>query len=324
MTTRNAGLKSDWEAAHFLASCGYLVPFSSGGCQEWLRFSGKSGSEPIWEIWVDTLKTESTDPVKLCELDLILNAFFFPIHGSWLFHSGNSADFCCLCPLNKECRYFSNLNNYNEKDLIENLIRIGDTADIHSRSLIPFLAGNRYTGTDIQKSVIQELNSAKSQIDDMAVTDSDDEQFLLFINALLLFSEKFSVDKPSLSGTVFNKSELIYREIGPELQSLKQEAFYTLILDNRYRKIHFKQITKGTLNRSLIHPREVFAPAIQLRSAAVILVHNHPSGDPQPSTQDIEITKRLVEAGNIVGINVVDHVIIGNNCYFSFVDESMI
>jgi len=68
----------------------------------------------------------------------------------------------------------------------------------------------------------------------------------------------------------------------------------------------------------------VFAPAIQLRAAAVILIHNHPSGDPQPSTQDVEITKRLAEVGKMVGINVLDHVIIGHDAYFSFVDEDLL
>ena len=81
-------------------------------------------------------------------------------------------------------------------------------------------------------------------------------------------------------------------------------------------------ISLGTLNQSLVHPREIFAPAIELRAASVILIHSHPSGDVQPSNQDIEITKRLSKVGEIMGIKVLDHVIIGED-YFSFVDQDM-
>jgi len=106
------------------------------------------------------------------------------------------------------------------------------------------------------------------------------------------------------------------------LKHAKQEEFHVLILDNKHRVIHEQMITVGTLNQSLIHPREIFASAISLRASAIILVHNHPSLDPKPSQQDIEITKRLCEVGKIVGIKVLDHVIIGEN-YFSFADENM-
>ena len=101
----------------------------------------------------------------------------------------------------------------------------------------------------------------------------------------------------------------------------KQESFFILILDNKHRTIKLQKISQGILNKSLVHPREVFAPAIQLRAAAIILIHNHPSGDPTPSTADINITRRLVQVGEIVGISVLDHVIIGKSSFYSFVDE---
>ncbi|MBT4285856.1 MAG: JAB domain-containing protein, partial [Deltaproteobacteria bacterium] len=82
-------------------------------------------------------------------------------------------------------------------------------------------------------------------------------------------------------------------------------------------------ISIGILNKSLVHPREVFVPALERRAAAIVLCHCHPSGDPKPSTQDKEITKRLVEVGKLIGINVLDHLIIGDNGYYSFVDEDV-
>jgi len=108
-----------------------------------------------------------------------------------------------------------------------------------------------------------------------------------------------------------------------ELKDKKQEYFLSFTLDGASNLIQKRTVFIGTLNQSIVHPREVFADAISDRAAGIIFVHNHPSGDPTPSKQDIEITKRLVEVGKIVGIEVIDHVIISKNGYFSFQAEGI-
>jgi DNA repair protein RadC len=123
-------------------------------------------------------------------------------------------------------------------------------------------------------------------------------------------------------GQSFNSARQVYQHFKIRLGTARQEEFHVLILDNKHRIIHEKMITLGTLNQSLIHPREIFAPAIELRAASIILVHSHPSGDTKPSKQDIEITKRLSDVGEIMGIKILDHVIIGDD-YFSFVDQDL-
>jgi DNA repair protein RadC len=123
-------------------------------------------------------------------------------------------------------------------------------------------------------------------------------------------------------GQTFNNARQVYHHFKIRLGTAKQEEFHILILDNKHRVIEEKMITLGTLNQSLVHPREIFAPAIELRAASVILAHSHPSGDAKPSNQDIEITKRLCEVGKLMGIEVLDHVIIGDD-YFSFVDDGI-
>lgn len=100
------------------------------------------------------------------------------------------------------------------------------------------------------------------------------------------------------------------------------EVFLAVLLDVKNRRTQDVRVSTGILNGSLIHPREVFAPAVQERAAAVLLVHNHPSGDPSPSPEDREVTKRLRSAGGIVGITVLDHVIIGENSFYSFREEA--
>lgn len=96
------------------------------------------------------------------------------------------------------------------------------------------------------------------------------------------------------------------------------EVFQAVLLDVKNRRIGDVRVSTGILNGSLIHPREVFAPALAERAASVLLVHNHPSGDPSPSAEDREVTRRLRSAGGIVGIAVLDHVIIGDCSFYSF------
>lgn len=102
-----------------------------------------------------------------------------------------------------------------------------------------------------------------------------------------------------------------------EYKFATKEHFIGVFLNSKNRVIHKEIISIGSLNASIVHPREVFNAAIRHCSASLICVHNHPSGDPTPSQEDIQITKRLVEAGNIIGIDVLDHIIIGENRYYS-------
>lgn len=106
-----------------------------------------------------------------------------------------------------------------------------------------------------------------------------------------------------------------------EMVSLKKEHFKAVFLDSRKRIIKDETIFIGSLNASIIHPREIFQAALEEGAAAVILLHNHPSGNPEPSDDDIEITKQLVKAGEILGIEVLDHIVIGNKRYFSFKEK---
>ena len=98
----------------------------------------------------------------------------------------------------------------------------------------------------------------------------------------------------------------------------KQEHFLAMYLDGAHNIIETKIIFIGTVNRSMVHPREIFAPALELRASAIIIGHNHPSGSVEPSTEDINMTKRLVEAGKILGIEILDHVIFTYKDFYSF------
>ncbi len=114
----------------------------------------------------------------------------------------------------------------------------------------------------------------------------------------------------------------VYRLIKSKLKDYHKEHFYIIALNSRNHSI--AEVSVGSLNASIVHPREVFAEAIKNKAASVIFVHNHPSGDPEPSEGDLLTTKRLVEAGKILEIEVVDHIIVTNNSFLSFKERKLL
>ncbi len=109
-----------------------------------------------------------------------------------------------------------------------------------------------------------------------------------------------------------------------KMRYFKKEFFKVLLLNTKNEIIMIDEVSVGNLNSAIVHPREVFTNAVRKSASSVILVHNHPSGNPNPSSEDVETTKRLVEAGRILGIEVLDHLIIGDGEYFSLRESSMI
>ncbi|OGW53139.1 MAG: hypothetical protein A2Z46_02465 [Nitrospirae bacterium RBG_19FT_COMBO_55_12] len=150
--------------------------------------------------------------------------------------------------------------------------------------------------------------------------------------------------KPSLAGASFCSSQDVAAYYRPRMKDVKQEEFRCAILDTKNKRMkdvkqeEFRcaildtknkivkdvKVTTGTLNASLVHPRDTFKAAVRESAAAVIFIHNHPSGDTRPSQEDLLLTKRLVQAGDVLGIQVLDHIIIGDGDHFSFRDNGMI
>lgn len=121
-----------------------------------------------------------------------------------------------------------------------------------------------------------------------------------------------------------NKSQQVFGYFSPRLRGAKKEFFVLILLDQKNKVIRDVTISEGSLTSTIVHPREVFSPALRESAASVIFLHNHPSGDPSPSREDQAITKRLVDVGHLLGIPVLDHVIIGSDSYFSFADAGQI
>lgn len=137
--------------------------------------------------------------------------------------------------------------------------------------------------------------------------------------ALFNIAREFSQERLPI-GQKLSCSRDVFNHFHPLLRDEKKEHFYIVLLDNKNIIRSKQHISTGSLSISVVHPREVFKPAVQNSAASVILVHNHPSGDCVPSREDHEITKRLVGAGKLLGIEVLDHLIIGDRKYFSFAE----
>jgi DNA repair protein RadC len=116
----------------------------------------------------------------------------------------------------------------------------------------------------------------------------------------------------------------VYDLCAPTLRDLRQEEFRILLLNTQHAVVREITVTRGTLDASVVHPREVFRPAISESAAAIILVHNHPSGDPAPSREDRDVTEQLSAAGRLIGIPVLDHVVVGDGRYVSFVEMGLL
>jgi len=142
------------------------------------------------------------------------------------------------------------------------------------------------------------------------------------IIALFEFNKRHSLSKQT--NKPIKSAKDVFNYAYPKLNGEDKEHFMILHLDTKNRIIKDEIISVGTLNSSIIHPREVFKSAIKESANAIILVHNHPSGDSEPSKEDIKITDILFKSGNLLSIKILDHVIIGSNEYYSFKDQGKV
>jgi len=143
------------------------------------------------------------------------------------------------------------------------------------------------------------------------------------IKAAIEIGKRF-LKEQSLSKVKIKTSKDLVDYFIPYMRDMKKEIFKVVLLDGKNKIIKDVTISEGTLTKSIVHPREVIKEALTESAAALILIHNHPSGEPQPSLDDVEITNRIISACDLMGLRVLDHVIIGDNDYFSFFNEGLI
>lgn len=200
------------------------------------------------------------------------------------------------------------LNSY---ELIAILLRVG----MQGQSVIELaksLVNNLNDLSDLKQMTVDELQAFKGIGKTKAIT---------LLAAIELGTRVLNPQKEKIQ---IASPENVYDLLKHELTDLKQEVLMVVFLDLKMNLIAKQIVFKGSLNQSLVHPREVFKYAVKHSAFQIILVHNHPSGDPTPSPQDIEITRIFEAAGDLLQIKVVDHIIIGRNTFLSIKDYNQI
>ena len=187
--------------------------------------------------------------------------------------------------------------------------------------LLAILIGSGIKGKNVKKLSEQIIREFGSRFLYLTINDLLEIQGIGKAKALQIVSaialvKRFYDEKKQKENIILSAENVI--SLNSDLKSKKKEYLVCLYLDARNALLQKEIISIGILDKSIVHPREIFGPAVELRAAGIILVHNHPSGDPEPSKQDIEVFNRIIEAGKIMGINIIDFIIIAGDRNYSF------
>lgn len=179
---------------------------------------------------------------------------------------------------------------------------------------------------DISNLILSKINDITDlkdiTLNSLKQIDGIGEVKAIKILASIELGKRVYMDK-NLVNIKMDTPEKIYNYMKNEVEGKNQEYFYAIYLDSKKNLIDKKLLFIGTLNKSIVHPREIFKYAYLLSASSIICVHNHPSGDTIPSKEDLNLTKALVEIGKIQGINIIDHIIIGKNYYSLYQNGDM-
>ncbi len=210
----------------------------------------------------------------------------------------------------------------------ERLVKHGEQA-LSAQELLQLLLGRGIAGESVavtaQKLLTQFGSLQKvgeASIDELSGIKGIGLAKAAQIKAAFEIGRRVSTQAMPYKSKELTDPEKVYRLIKSKLKDHHKEHFYIIAVNSRNHSI--AEVSIGTLNASLVHPREAFSEAIKANAASVIFAHNHPSGDPEPSEDDLAITKRLVEAGKILGIEVLDHVIVTKDNFLSFKAKGLI
>ncbi len=240
---------------------------------------------------------------------------------------------CAECPVEEYCDYPDRRPTI--KDLPETerprerLLQegTGHLSDVELLALIIGGGSTRATALDLASRLLSRYGTfrrlAECTVGELKRVHGIGPAKAARIRACLAIARRYAAQKLS-AGTVIRGSEHVYNYMAEKLAGLKKECFFSLLLDTKNQLVRQERVAIGSLNESVVHPREVFKKAIAESAAKIIFVHNHPSGNPEPSPQDRRLTSRLCEVGELVGIPVLDHLIVGRDAYFSFAEEGLI
>ena len=210
----------------------------------------------------------------------------------------------------------------------ERLVKFGEQA-LSAQELLQLILGRGIAGESVTVTAQKLLTRfgslqklAEASIEELSSIKGIGLAKATQIKAVFEIGRRFSTQTAPYKSKELTDPEKVYKLIKSKLKDYHKEHFYMIALNSRNHSI--AEISIGSLNSSIVHPREVFSEAIKNKAASVIFVHNHPSGDPEPSEDDLEITKQLAKAGKILGIEMIDHIITTKTNFISFKEKKLI
>ena len=210
----------------------------------------------------------------------------------------------------------------------ERLVELGEQA-LSIQELLQIILGRGSAGESVSvtaQKLLSQFGSleklSEASIEELSSIKGIGPAKATQIKAVFEIGRRISTQTPSYKSKELNNPQKVHKLIKNKLKNYYKEHFYIILLNSRNWSI--AEVSIGSLNASIVHPREVFSEAIKNKAASVIFVHNHPSGNPEPSEDDLEITKRLVNGGKILGIEVVDHIIVAKDKFMSFKEKGII
>jgi len=210
----------------------------------------------------------------------------------------------------------------------ERLIRFGEQA-LSAQELLQLILGRGIAGESVvvtAQKLLSQFGSlqklAEASIEELSLIKGIGPAKATQLKAVFEIGRRIASQSLPYKSKDLSEPKKVYELIKSKLKDYHKEHFYMIALNSRNHSI--TEVSVGSLDSSIVHPREVFEEAIRNNAASVVFVHNHPSGDPEPSEDDLIITKRLVEAGKIIGIEVIDHIIVTKDGFLSFKDKNLI
>jgi DNA repair protein RadC len=340
--------------ARFLLHLGYPMLVPDKARRRWMhRFGMIADGGETAKARYEALRAADAfahhSGAKLAELDLFLSAFTGAGEGDL-----RDAAFCgatpqCrLCPLRPRCQYARFLEahgklNGDDKAARRNLsetflpedrprekLATNGAESLTNAELLAIIlrtGSGQEHAVELANRILRDAGSlerlARFSIAELTRLGGVGPVKAITIKASLELARRLSMSSSS-DELVVTKARDVFEHLRGYFLERRKEQFLCLLLNTKNRVVRQVIVSEGTLNQSLVHPREAFQEAVKDSAAGVIFVHNHPSGDPQPSRDDRTITQRLVKAGEVVGIRVLDHIIIGRESYFSFADEGQL
>ena len=203
------------------------------------------------------------------------------------------------------------MNNLSDQEVLSIIIRSGY---------------REHTAIDVSMNLLHRYGSLKNisqlTVEELCKIKGIGKDKSIMLKAAFEIGRRSKIEKIEKKQILSSKDASLVLE--NNLRGLNKEHFIILMLNTKNFLLGVETVSIGSLNSSIVHPRELFKSAINKSAAAIILAHNHPSGDATPSREDIEVTKRIKSGGQLLGIDVIDHIIIGDNSYYSFKEEKMI